>query len=109
MAKKLIPDDVKKDVADIVEQYNQKELSNLPCYFVARFRGNFLYLDRYDYDRKNSICRLKYTGNFKDWEFAIFKWSSETYDANDWFFPGGELFDGTVEGAMKAGMKAYPL
>ncbi|GAB6144826.1 hypothetical protein [Desulfocicer niacini] len=41
-AKKLISDDVRKDVADIVEKYNQKELSNLPCYFVARFQGRFL-------------------------------------------------------------------
>jgi len=41
------------------------------------------------------------------WNFAIFKWSTETYDTNEWMFPGSELVDGTVEGAMRAGLEAY--
>jgi len=43
------------------------------------------------------------------WDFAIFKWSSETYDPNEWMFPGSGLVDGTVEGAMRAGLEAYPV
>jgi hypothetical protein len=44
-----------------------------------------------------------------DWGFAIFKWSSERYDPDEWMFPGSELLDGTIEGAMKAGLQAYPV
>jgi len=42
-----------------------------------------------------------------EWQFAIFKWSTEKYDPNEWMFPGSGLADGTVEGAMKAGLEAY--
>jgi hypothetical protein len=42
------------------------------------------------------------------WEFAIFKYSDERYDPDEWMFPGGEELDGTIEGAMRAGLKAYP-
>ena len=42
-----------------------------------------------------------------NWKFSIFKFSSESYDSVDWFFPGSDLVDGTVEGAMKAGLEAY--
>jgi hypothetical protein len=43
------------------------------------------------------------------WEFAIFKWSSEKYAPNEWMFPGSEFVDGTIEGAMRAGLEAYPV
>ena len=33
---------------------------------------------------------------------------SALYDAEEWFFPGEEHIDGTIEGAMKAGLEAYP-
>ena len=42
------------------------------------------------------------------WEFAIYKHSSERYDPDEWFFPGAGNVDGTVEGAMEAGLEAYP-
>ena len=108
MRKKLIPDDIREKVTGIVEHFNQQEFRNLDCYYVARFQGKFLYLDRYDYGRKSPICRMKYNGKFNEWEFAIFKWSSETYDPDEWLFPGSQLVNGTIEGAMKAGMQAYP-
>lgn len=108
MRKKLIPDDIIEKVKSIIEQFNQKELRNLNCYYVARFQSKFLYLDRYYDDNRSPICRLKYNGKYDEWEFAIFKWSSETYDPEEYFFPGRQLVDGTIEGAMKAGMQAYP-
>ena len=30
-------------------------------------------------------------------------------NSNESMFPGSEFVDGTVEGAMRAGMKAYPV
>ena len=42
------------------------------------------------------------------WTFAIFKYSSDRYDPEEWLFPGYGHLDGTVEGAMRAGLEAYP-
>jgi hypothetical protein len=70
--------------------------------------GGYLYLDRMDYGAKSQVCRLTYTDDADKWEFAIFKHSDERYDAEEWFFPGSEHVDGTIAGAMKAGLDAYP-
>jgi hypothetical protein len=70
MAAKRIPDEVKAQVNEIVARFN--EGSNDPtCYYVARFRGPYLYLDRSDFGQVGPICRLKYTGDMDSWEFAI--------------------------------------
>lgn len=58
-------------------------------------------------DNFEKVCRLTYNGNLEKMSFAIFKYSSETYDPNEFFFPGQEYVNGTLEGAMKAGLKAY--
>ena len=108
MATKRIPNEVKAQVNEIVARFN--EGSNDPtCYYVARFRGPYLYLDRSDFGQVGPICRLKYTGDMNNWEFTIFKRSTEHYDPDEWFFPGSEYVDGTVEGAMMAGLHAYPV
>ena len=65
--------------------------------------------DRIDFmGNQGQICRLTYTGDLNSWDFAIYKYSKNRYDPNEWFFPGSGYFDGTVEGAMKAGLEAYP-
>lgn len=43
-----------------------------------------------------------------NWEFAIYKYSDERYDPEEWFFSGAGQADGTIEGAMRAGLQAYP-
>lgn len=78
--------------------------------YVPRFKGAYLYLDRIDFrGLPFPVCRLKWTGNMDAWEFAIYRYSREAYDPEEWFFDGAEKVDGTVEGAMRAGMEAYPL
>jgi hypothetical protein len=109
MAKKQIPDDIRAQVEAIVEQFNKKELRGRRCSYIARFRGNYLYLDRNEWGRIVHVCRLKYNGAMDNWEFAIFKYSDERYDPDEWFFPGAGHVDGTVEGAMRAGLEAYPV
>jgi hypothetical protein len=104
-----IPEDVKRKVEAIVERFNRENSRRDDCYYQARFGSKHCYLDRSDYGRLGPICRLTYTGKMDDWKFAIFKWSSETYDPNEWMFPGSELVDGTLEGAMRAGLEAYPV
>jgi hypothetical protein len=103
-----IPDEVKAHVAAIVQHFNTTVIRNPHCVYVPRYKGRFLYLDRQDYGRLAPICRLEYTGKMKDWSFAIYKYSDERYDEEEWFFPGEEHVDGTIEGAMKAGLEAYP-
>jgi hypothetical protein len=108
MSSKSIPQEVKKQVDQIVEEFNQRVLSNPNIYYLTRYRGRFLYLERFNYGRSGPICRLEYTGSLDNWDFAIFKYSDERYDPEDWFFPGAGQVDGTVAGAMKAGLEAYP-
>jgi len=108
MSKKSIPQEVKKQIDKRVEEFNQTVISNPNVYYLTRYRGRFLYLERFNYGRSGPICRLEYAGSIDNWEFAIFKYSDERYDPEEWMFPGAGNIDGTVEGAMKAGLEAYP-
>jgi hypothetical protein len=107
MAKQAIPDAVRQQVEEIIEAFNQVTVKDPSCFFLIRYKGNFLYLDRLYYGKVSQICRLKYTGNMAKWEFAVFKYSSETYSTSEWLFPGSEHVNGTIEGALKAGLEAY--
>jgi len=107
MKQKAIPDNIREQIADIVDQFNQKS-SRSDCYYETRFRGKFLYLDRCDYGITTKIGRLTYTGAMDTWKFAIYKWSNEKYDADDWMFPGADKANGSIEGGMLAGLLAYP-
>lgn len=98
---------VKEEVEGIVERFNKEQLADGNRAYIARFRGKYLYLDRKDFGNVGPICRLKYTGKMNDWEFAIYKFSKGTYSDDEFFFPGEDFIDGTVEGAMKCGLEAY--
>ncbi len=105
---KSIPDDIRKQAEEIVDKFNRGIFRGGDCYYVMRIQGKYLYLDRCDFGKVGPICRLTYKGKTDGWGFAIFKWSSETYDPEEWMFPGSGYVDGTIEGAMKAGLDAYP-
>jgi hypothetical protein len=109
MERKRLSNDVKKHVEGIVERFNASELPDPHCRYIPRYRGKFLYLDREDYGRISQVCRLEYTGDMHEWSFAIYKYSDERYDDDEWFFPGSGHVDGTIEGAMRAGLEAYPV
>jgi hypothetical protein len=104
-----IPVEMRDEVLRAVESFNRHEIEEGQCYYEARFSGTYCYLSRVDYGRGAPICRLQYKGREGGWEFAIFKWSTEQYDPDEWMFPGSHLVDGTVEGAMRAGLEAYPV
>ncbi len=57
---------------------------------------------------ETKLGRLKYNGQMDKWEFAVFKYSREFYDSDEWMFPGASQLDGTIEGALKAGLEIYP-
>ena len=107
MPAKSIPAEVKHEVQRIVDLFNERELVACGMAYAVRFRGRYAYLDLDDGGGPGSICRIEYTGHMKRWEFAIYKYSMGRYDSEEWWFPGAELVDGTIEGAMRAGREAY--
>ncbi|MCA9992408.1 MAG: hypothetical protein KDC32_28465 [Saprospiraceae bacterium] len=135
---KTIPDEIRQEIIARVDAFNQANAQPQPqlltppgCLvafmkplgmvpkpppdppvgsYLPRFRGAYLYLDRIGWNgRPSEICRLKWTGDINQWEFAIYRHSRNFYDPDEWFFPGAEEVDGSVEGAMRAGLKAYPV
>jgi len=107
MKKKAIPDEVIENTLQTIERFNLQELAKTGSRYLGRFQGKYLYLDREDFGNVSPICRLEYKGAGKPWRFAIYKYSSGCYDSKECWFSGFELVDGTVEGALKAGMEAY--
>jgi hypothetical protein len=108
MPSKKIPDHVKQWADEAIQRFNDTLIANPDISYVARYRGGYLYLDRLEYGQQSSIARLTYTGSTDNWEFAIYKYSDEKYDPAEWLFPGSGYLDGTIEGAMRAGLEAYP-
>jgi len=104
-----IPKEIQQQVYDEVASFNATHFSGKNIEYQANIKGNFVYLSRRSYSVETKICRLKYTGDLTDWEFAIFKYANDNYDPNEMFFPGMGELDGTLKGAMAAGMEAYPL
>jgi hypothetical protein len=111
MAKKMIPDEVRQEVTRIIDDFNERVFkgSKSEVAYFGEIKGKNLFLKRKEYGKVSPVARLTYTGDMKDWEFAIFRWTRDNYDPDEWFFPGVEFVDGTIEGAMKAGLEAYPV
>lgn len=109
MPKPKIAPEIKQQADAIVARFNAETLKNKPrAHYVTNCRGAFLYLGHQRGGQFRPVCRLTYTGDMNNWEFAIYKYSDERYDPEEWLFPGGGEVDGTIEGAMRAGLQAYP-
>ena len=104
-----IPENIRKQADQLVANFNKRVVNDPRCFYVTRYSGAYLYLDRHNDGPVAPIYRLKYRGTLDKWDFAIYKYSKERYDPDEWFFPGAGQVDGTIEGAMKAGLEAYPL
>ncbi|MCF8228316.1 MAG: hypothetical protein K9G58_13260 [Bacteroidales bacterium] len=111
MKRPSIPQKIKEEVLQRIDQFNNKHLAHLKdeVEYIAEFKGKFLYLKRKEFFDVSPVARLTYKGKMNNWDFAIFKWSIEQYDPEEDYFPGVGQLDGTIEGAMKAGLKAYPV
>ena len=108
--KEIIPASVVSEIESRVENFNKNYMAKKNSMYVFQIKGKFIYLMRTNDDDESleNICRLTYRGDLENTEFAIYKFSTEKYDPNEWGFPGERLVDGSLEGAMKAGLKAYP-
>jgi hypothetical protein len=98
---------IQTQVETTVSEFNCTHSSKPKRGYLARFHGRFLYLDRGDLGKPFQTCRLTYKDKIDDWDFAIYRHSKERYDPDEWFFPDDRLVDGTIQGAMKAGLEAY--
>ncbi|MEM6801308.1 MAG: hypothetical protein AAF696_07875 [Bacteroidota bacterium] len=129
---KSIPKHIKEEVTAIIDQFNLKHQVN----FQISFRGAFAYLSKIEEDNSSDfmdllaqamginnppkkikqetqyletkIGRLAFNTSMKDWGFAVYKYSRDNYDPNEWMFPGADLLDGTIEGALRAAPHIYP-
>lgn len=108
MSSQKIPQDIRAQVEATVTRFNRTVIRDPETVFSVRFRGQYVYLDRGDYGRVGPRGRLTWTGDIAQWDFAIYKYSNERYDPEEWMFYGAEHLDGTVEGALRACMEAYP-
>ena|SRR5436190_22892017 len=107
---KTITTDIKHEIENRVEKFNQKHLAKSNCKYYADIKGEFIYLMRRSiHVPKERICRLSYNNDLNNMDFAIYRYSTETYDPTEIFFPGAEYVDGTLEGAMQACLEAYPV
>ena len=98
-----LSNEIKKEVQSIVTAFNKKHKSN----FSVRFRSKYVYLDKLDWFNTTKVGRLRLQEDMKSWSFDVFKYSSEQYDPNEFFFPGMGELDGTIEGALRAGLEIY--
>lgn len=127
---KRIPKAIQAEVLEIVEAYNKKHKKT----FQITFRAQYAYLAKTERDMGSKLMtmlaekvgisadmmppmqhrktetklgRLKWTGDINKWEFAVFRYSREFYDPDEWMFPGAGEIDGTIEGALRAGEEIY--
>ena len=64
--KRSIPNEIKDQVEDIVKRFNKTEIRDPNRFYIPRYRGKFLYLDRDDYGFISHVCRLEYTGDMNE-------------------------------------------
>lgn len=105
--KSIVSSDVQQEIIKQVDIFNKKYM-NADCVYTFNIKGKFIYLMYSQDNSVENVCRLTYGGDVNNMDFAIYKYSTEKYDPSE-FFPGIEYVDGTVTGAMKAGLKAYPI
>lgn len=103
-----IPEYVRQQLNQVIEAFNNSELADSGSHYVARYRASYLFLDRSDHGRVRPIIRLQYTGRLDAWEFALYRPSQEDYETDVSFFPGERQVDGTLQGALQAGLEALP-
>lgn len=107
---KMITKEIKEEIIRIIDGFNNEELDLINDFYkyIAEFKGKYVYIKIKRYDLISPVARLTYSGEINDWEFAIYKYSSDEYDIDEIFFPGVEYLDGTVKGALYACNTAYP-
>ena len=88
----VIPATIVNEVESRVKAFNEAKLAKKKAKYVPVIKGKFIYLMRTLTDGSlEHVCRLTYTGAIEDMDFAIYKYSTEKYDPNEWFFDPGVI------------------
>ena len=102
-----VPIDLQSSLQERVTAFCKRNRTQYRYYVDAR--GKFIYLSRmFEPNVFERLGRVTYLGDSENMDFAIYKFSSGKYDPNERWFPGAEYLDGTIEGALKAIIAAYP-
>jgi hypothetical protein len=97
MAKYKKVEEILEETELSIKNFNKR---NKCRYSIIAKKGFFIL-------RHNGIVgKLKFNRETNLWGFSIYSYSDNCYLENE-FFPGIQLLDGTLEGAMKAGLEAY--
>jgi len=106
----MIPKEKKEKILKIIDEFNNEELDLINDFFryIADFKGKHVFISIKKYETVYPVARLTYSGDMNNWEFAIYKYSSDEYDNDVFLFPGIEYLDGTIKGALYACNTAYP-
>jgi len=95
--RRSIPEGVRADLVTRLERHASRKWKRQCREVVVRFRGGFAYIDAFpvkDYYPPGTtkaqkaeidaipvhLCRLGYLGHPKEWGFAFYKYSDETYE-----------------------------
>jgi hypothetical protein len=109
MGKVNIPAEIIEKANSEIARYNAAHYaSDSGIAYRAYAKGNYLYVDRNEYGQDVKTFRLLFNGKIDNWDFEIFKWSSEKYTDDTFGMPGEQYLNGTISGAMKAADKLYP-
>ena len=93
LQKTIIPKEIQEEIVDKINKFNQKTFRGLlkQLSYSPEFKGKYLYLKRIEYGRISPVARLTYTGDINEWDFAIFKWSTDVMIRRNGFSQGKNL------------------
>lgn len=101
-----IPKNIMDQTIEAVKKFNEKQFLEGDMEYLANIDGKYVYLKMRRKKSLSPIARIEFTGDPKGWKFAVYNPSTESF-SEDAKFPGAEYIDGSVEGAMKAGVSAF--
>ncbi len=104
----FIPIEIQGDLQNRADIFREDFVPKVSWRFIADARGKFIYIRRYMSDgSRQNLGRLRYSGDVNQMTFAIYKYKTEKYELKADFF-GASHLDGTLEGALRAILEAYP-
>jgi hypothetical protein len=101
-----IPKKITEQAAEAVRKFNEKQFLEGDMEYLYTIDGKYVYLKMRRKKNISPIARIEFTGDPKAWKFAVYNPATESFSENT-EFPGVEYIDGSIEGAMKAGVSAF--
>ena len=101
---------IKDELTEILLAFNKEHFGNSKDVgYSLSYRGKYIYITGFRGEIYKKVGRLTYEDDLQDMEFAVYKYSSEKFDPDEFLFPGREHLDGTLKGALKASLELYQI